>query len=121
MPAALPRDTALLLLQPQSLCPKTGAPRPQLVGLTHHLSGPLFVLTRESWDGERLELQLTLELGARRTGELLLHVPSGYGLRDASADSPARIKLQPEKAGGLLRFVLDVDDRTHVRLRFSRS
>jgi alpha-galactosidase len=116
-----PHGTALLLLQPQSLCPKTGAPRPQLVGLTHHLSGPLFVLTRESWDGERLELQLTLELGARRTGELLLHVPSGYGLRDASADSPARIKLQPEKAGGLLRFVLDVDDRTHVRLRFSRS
>lgn len=115
-----PHGTALLLLQPQRPCPKSGQPRPQLVGLTHHLSGTLFVLTRELWDPERLELQLTLELGARRTGELLLQLPASYALRDASADSPARIKLQPEQLGGLLRFVLDIDDRTHVRLRFSR-
>lgn len=114
-----PHGTALLQLQPQRSCPKTGQPRPQLVGLTHHLSGTLFVLTREAWDPDRLELQLTLELGARRTGEVLLQLPSSYRLRDANADSPARIKLQPEQMGGLLRFVLDLDERTHVRLRFS--
>ena len=122
LPVVLPpHGTALFLLQPERLCQKTRGPRPQLVGLTHHLSGSLFVLSRESWEPERQELQLTLELGARRTGQLLLHLPSEYSLRDASADSPARIKLQPEQVGGLLRFVLDIDDRTHVRLRFQRA
>ena len=43
--------------------------------------------------------QLDLELGARRTGQLLLHLPSEYSLRDASADSQ-RASLQPEQVGG---------------------
>ena len=115
-----PHGTALLCIQPQRLCPRSGRPRPQLVSLSHHATQTLGVQLREAWDGERLELQVALELGARRAGELFLHLPPGYSLREASSDSPTRIKVQDPVAGSpLVRLGLSIDERTHVRLRFA--
>lgn len=112
--------SALLSVKPQLLCPRTGRPRPQIVALTHHATTTLGVLQRESWDPDRMELQLALELLARRSGDLILYLPPGYSLRDASTDSPTPIKVQPASGPGpLRRLTLNIDDRSHVRLRFA--
>lgn len=113
-------STALLCVQPQRLCPRSSRPRPQIVSLSHHASQTLGVLQRETWDAERLELQLVLELGARRSGDLVLYVPPGYTLLDANSDSPMRMKIQPpRKDSPLRRLTLSIDERAFVRLGFS--
>lgn len=115
-----PHGTALLCIQPQRLCPRTGRPRPQIVSLSHHATQTLGVLSRESWDAERMELHVAFDLGARRSGDLQLYLPQGYTLSDASSDGPTRIKIEPPGTpSSLRRLTLSIDERTHVRLRFS--
>lgn len=123
MSIALPaHGSAHLVFRPLPQCPLRRQPRPTLIAATHHLGMIMAVDTREVWDPERAELTFSLQLGARRSGDLLIGLPDGYSVIDATANSPARIREVPvDGPNGLCRFTLHIDDSAHVRLRFKRT
>jgi hypothetical protein len=66
---------------------RSAAGRPQVVGSTFHLLQGALELAGEEWDGEVLRIRLRPV--AKAEGELVMHVPAGFG-RPAAAGAAVR-------------------------------
>ena len=88
--------------------PVTG--RPQVIGSTFHLLQGTMELVDERWDGKAL--RLSLRPVAKAEGEILIHVPEGFGtpVTDGAVASP--------KGNGVWSIGLRLDEATALVARF---
>ncbi len=93
-----PHDTRVVSLHPL-------ADRPQLVGLSRHISGS-FSLTRLSWEPRRKRLCGTSEGVPEKAYDLFVYVPDGWAVSGASAsvDSGGPIAVRRLVQGNQLRI-----------------
>jgi len=84
--------------------------RPQVVGSTFHLLQGALEIASEEWDGEAL--RLTLRPVAKPEGEILIHVPDGFG---EPVTDGARVS---KRGNGVWAAALRLDDKTELAFRF---
>ena len=90
--------------------------RPQVVGSTFHYSMGALEIDNVRWDGHRRALRVQLRPVAKQAGELLVHVPRGYRLLQATLD---RAEIDVRREGQLLIARLPVDEPTSLTMTFS--
>lgn len=95
---------------------------PQVVSLSHHLWQTLLLLDEESFDAERLTLQLTLRPLAVGDGELRIAVPAGLRLDEVNGGrGEMTVKNQGTYSDGIvLRLAFETADRPiQISVRFA--
>ncbi len=89
---------------------RPAAGRPQVIGSTFHLLQGTMEIASEEWDGAAL--RLSLRPVAKAEGEILIHVPEGFGtpVVDGAVASP--------KGNGVWSIDLRLDDESALAVRF---
>ncbi len=105
-----PHQTALLTFRPLE-------DRPQLVSVTHHAGQVSTVVRRETWLPEgRLEIEL--DTGACREGDVLVAMPPGYRERSATASRGGRLTGRTSFDGGI-RYSVPIRETGTLLLTFA--
>jgi hypothetical protein len=88
--------------------PATG--RPQVIGTTFHLLQGTMEVASEDWDGETLSL--SLRPVSKSQGEILIHVPEGFGPPSASDGTVT------DRGNGAWAIALPPDSEMRLGVRF---
>ncbi len=107
-----PHQAAVITLRPLE-------DRPQLVSVTHHLGQVSTVVSGEAWSRDG-RLEVGLDTGADREGDVLVAVPSGYHVAEALAGGGAKVVGHGSFAGGV-RYAVPVSHAGTLTIGFARE
>lgn len=108
----LPHQSALITFRPVEN-------RPQVVSVTHHAGQVSTVVTEEIWSPDG-RLEVALDTGARRQGDVLVSVPAEYQEISAATTGEAGPTGRVSFDAGI-RYSVPIQDTGRLLIRFERT